>query len=46
MYPQFDQFLRVVNKVDPRGVFAPPLWNKLVKQEPNKYYPGCATDYE
>ena len=46
MYPLFDQMLSVVNKYDPKGVFAPPLWTKLVKQEGFSYYPGCATVYE
>lgn len=46
MYPLFDTMLGVVKKYDPKGVFEPPLWSKLVKQENFKYYPGCATDYE
>lgn len=41
-YPEFDSFLDKARSMDPRTMFEPPLFRRIVDGEDSKYYPGCA----
>lgn len=40
-YPQFDRFLAMTEQLDPRGIFRPTFFQKIVDREIRLPYPGC-----
>lgn len=46
LYPKFDEFLQIKDRLDPQKVFEPPLFSKILAGAPPKYGPRCALSGE
>lgn len=46
LYPRFQEFLEIKGRLDPKRIFEPPLFSKILAGAPPSYGPRCALSGE